>query len=127
MYVADACALIVFLTDPLASRFIPVGTQLMRDEVVGVSPITVWEITQKVASGKLSPIWGPFPSLPHLLRAQGYQMRPLAWEDADEATRLPPHHKDPMDRILIATALRANLTIITNDGVFAAYGVKTLW
>jgi PIN domain nuclease of toxin-antitoxin system len=37
------------------------------------------------------------------------------------------HHKDPMDRMLIATALDRGLTIITEDEVFARYGVTTIW
>lgn len=127
MFLADACALIVFLTDPLAERVMPNSFAAMRGEAVSVSPITIWEIGRKVAAGKLGPVWGLWPSLPHLLRAQGYQSEPLTWDDAEAANRLPPHHKDPMDRMLIATALRADLTIITSDGVFPAYGVKTIW
>ncbi|QYU68386.1 hypothetical protein J4558_26885 [Leptolyngbya sp. 15MV] len=43
------------------------------------------------------------------------------------ATGLPPHHADPMDRLLIAAALADQATIITNDRIFTAYGVGVLW
>jgi PIN domain nuclease of toxin-antitoxin system len=101
--------------------------RIMRDEVVGVSPITVWEITRKVSLGKLPPIFGRWKSIQEILRAQGYDMHPLSWEDADAANTLPPHHRDPIDRMLIATALRADLTVITSDAIFRQYGIKTIW
>jgi PIN domain nuclease of toxin-antitoxin system len=127
MFIADACALIVFLTDPLAAIAMPDSFSVMCNDVVAVSPITVWEITQKVAAGKLPRVWGDARSLPHLLLDQGFQPRPLTWEDAAAANDLPPYHKDPMDRLLIATARRDDMTIITSDATFAAYGVKTMW
>jgi PIN domain nuclease of toxin-antitoxin system len=52
---------------------------------------------------------------------------PLLWADAEAANALPPHHRDPIDRMLIATALRLDLAITTNDTVFPTYGVRTVW
>ena len=52
---------------------------------------------------------------------------PLTWEDAEAANDLPGHHRDPMDRMLIATALRSDLTVITTDRIFESYGVRTVW
>jgi PIN domain nuclease of toxin-antitoxin system len=40
---------------------------------------------------------------------------------------LPPHHKDPFDRILVAQALSENLPIITADPKIALYPVETIW
>jgi PIN domain nuclease of toxin-antitoxin system len=127
MFLADACALIVFMSDPLAMRVMPQSFSVMRNELVSVSPITIWEITRKVAAGRLPQIWGNWKSLPLLLQDQGYTLQPFGWDDADTANRLPLHHKDQMDRMLIATALRADLTIISNDSIFQLYGVKTIW
>jgi len=61
------------------------------------------------------------------LAALGFRCEPLLLSDAEEANHLPPHHRDPMDRMLIATALRAGLTIITNDSIFPVCGAKTVW
>ncbi len=61
------------------------------------------------------------------LTALGFQIAPLSWDDAETASSLPPHHKDPMDRMLIATATRMGVPIITNDALFAAYIVPTVW
>jgi PIN domain nuclease of toxin-antitoxin system len=105
----------------------PRAVSLMRTAEIRVSPITVWEITRKAALGKLPSVWAPYASLTALLRSEGFALQPLGWDDAEQANRLPLHHKDPMDRMLIATALRNDLTIITDDAVFAAYGVSTIW
>jgi len=117
----------VFLTTPNPDRLMPKAASLMRMADVRVSPITVWEITRKAALGKLSAVWGPYASLTALLRTEGFAVQPLGWDEAEQASRLPLHHKDPMDRMLIATALRNDLTIVTDDAAFAAYGVPTIW
>jgi PIN domain nuclease of toxin-antitoxin system len=57
----------------------------------------------------------------------GFRFQDLSWEDAERANQLPAHHKDPMDRMLIATALCNDMMVITDDNWFAAYGVKTVW
>lgn len=126
-YLADACALIVFLATGDADRTMPKAAPIMRTAEIHVSPITVWEITRKAALGKLPAVWGPHASLTALLRSEGFALQTLGWDEAEQANRLPPHHKDPMDRMLIATALRNDLTIITDDAAFAAYGVPTIW
>lgn len=41
--------------------------------------------------------------------------------------RLPVHHNDPFDRLIIAQALTEDLTIISCDSQFPPYGVKLLW
>jgi PIN domain nuclease of toxin-antitoxin system len=40
---------------------------------------------------------------------------------------LPPHHKDPFDRLLIAQAEAERLALVTADSTFATYGATTLW
>jgi PIN domain nuclease of toxin-antitoxin system len=126
-YLADACALIVFLASDDPERVMPRAAPIMRNEDIFVSAISVWEITRKVALGKLPSVWGQYESLSRLLRAQSYSVQPLGWDEAEEANRLPLLHKDPMDRMLIATALRHDLTVLTDDAVFASYGVTTIW
>ena len=127
-FLADACALIVFHGFGGAGMT-EAGLRAMADGDVFVSPITVWEITRKVAIGKLAR-----PTPPHFsgtfaayLEQAGYRPLPLDWRSAETANLLPDHHKDPMDRMLIAAALSHDLTIVTDDSVFARYGVATMW
>lgn len=122
-FLADACALIAFFTE---AELQPQTRRLMTEGDITVSAITVWEITRKVAAGKLPANWLE-GGLPGLLQQQGFRALPLTWSDAAAANQLPPLHRDPMDRILIAQALRRDMTIITDDRYFGRYGVKTIW
>jgi PIN domain nuclease of toxin-antitoxin system len=54
-------------------------------------------------------------------------VQPLTWADTERANALPPLHKDPMDRMLIAQALNADMPIITDDSLYPGYGVRTIW
>lgn len=126
-HLADACAVIVFLSEPDPTRLMSeLADRIMRQSAIDVSAITVWEITRKASIGKLPGDWGA-ADLPDTLRRQGFEAVPLTWEDAMEANRLPAIHKDPMDRMLIAQARRLGAAIVTNDALFAGYGVETVW
>jgi PIN domain nuclease of toxin-antitoxin system len=127
-FLADACALIVFHGYG-GQTMSDAGRSAMGHADVFVSPMTVWEISRKVALGKL-----PHPrppgfngSLAEWLRQAGYRIMPLSWDDCERANTLPMHHKDPMDRMLIATALDRAMTVITDDDIFEKYGVLTVW
>jgi PIN domain nuclease of toxin-antitoxin system len=125
---ADACALIVFHGYG-GQTMSPAGKAAMATGDIFVCPITVWEISRKIALGKLQ---RPAPpgfngTLSEWLRHAGYRSLPLTWDGCERANGLPNHHKDPMDRILIAVALDRGLTVITEDEIFARYGVSTIW
>jgi PIN domain nuclease of toxin-antitoxin system len=94
---------------------------------VYLSAASSWEIAIKAAIGKLNL---PEPAdrfVPRRIASMG--IRPLAIEHAHalRVCRLPPHHRDPFDRILIAQALMEKLTILTADRTFAAYKVPVIW
>jgi PIN domain nuclease of toxin-antitoxin system len=125
MFIADACALLAFFGAG-DQAMTPAGVNAMRADV-SVSPITVWELTRKAAIGKLPPLPMERGRFARHLAALGFRDAPLLRGDTEAANALPPHHRDPMDRMLIATALRADMTVISNDGVFSAYGVRTVW
>lgn len=104
----------------------PEGMAAMRADV-GISALTVWELTRKAAIGKLPPLPEEGGSFAAYLAGEGFTLVPLLWEDGERATRLPPLHKDPMDRMLVAQALRLGLPVITEDATFRGYGVRTIW
>jgi PIN domain nuclease of toxin-antitoxin system len=66
-------------------------------------------------------------SLAEWLRQAGYRVMPLTWDDCERANTLPMHHTDPMDRMLIATALDREMTVVSDDEIFGRYGVSTVW
>jgi PIN domain nuclease of toxin-antitoxin system len=124
-YLVDACGLLAYfgVGDTGMTKD---GLDAMEGEVA-VSPITVWELVHKSNKGQLPPLPRQSGSFARYLRGLGFQEQPFGLADAEDAARLPQHHKDPMDRMLIATALRADLTIITCDAAFRGYGVKMIW
>ncbi len=49
------------------------------------------------------------------------------FDTAISAATLPLVHRDPFDRIIIAEALKENVSVLTKDKTFAEYGCRTLW
>jgi PIN domain nuclease of toxin-antitoxin system len=51
----------------------------------------------------------------------------LEWEHARVADGLPLHHRDPLDRMLVAQAIVERLTIVSRDREIARYPVPVIW
>ncbi|WP_269526971.1 type II toxin-antitoxin system VapC family toxin [Coraliomargarita parva] len=91
------------------------------------SQASVFEITLKYKLGKL-----PLPEPPELYlpsRIERFSLSYLPLTDADifGITQLPESHKDPFDWLLLATARRLKVPIISKDRAFADYPVKLIW
>ena len=91
-----------------------------------VSIVCAWEIAIKLALGKLSAPPNASGWLPRQLAAKRFTLLPIALEHALAVEHLPPHHRDPFDRLLIAQATIEGLTIVTGDPQFAAYRVPVI-
>jgi PIN domain nuclease of toxin-antitoxin system len=52
---------------------------------------------------------------------------PLELRHVVGVSRLPFHHRDPVDRLLVAQALEDELAIVSSDRVFRTYGVPVVW
>ena len=61
------------------------------------------------------------------LAAMGIQLLPIRLHHVAGVAGLPQHHRDPFDRLLAATALAEQLTLVSADRVFKRYGVPVLW
>jgi PIN domain nuclease of toxin-antitoxin system len=92
------------------------------DNLVVVSAATVWEVGIKRARGKLSFDGDPVDEVAR----GGFEPLPISLAHAAAASALPPHHRDPFDRMLIAQAQIEGLTVITRDASFDAYEVALL-
>jgi PIN domain nuclease of toxin-antitoxin system len=85
---------------------------------VFVSPISFFEIGQKVRLGKW-PEMEPFASrLSEFLLQQGGRIATLTDEICLRAGTLAWVHRDPFDRIIVATAMISNLKLLSADPVF---------
>ena len=89
---------------------------------VAVSAASVWEIAVKRATGKLR-LQG---SVTEHVERGGFEPLPISPAHAERAGELPPHHHDPVDRVLIAQAQAEGFRLVTRDPAFEAYDVKLL-
>ena len=92
-----------------------------------LSAASSWEIAIKAALGKLKLPEPPDKYIPSRMAAFNIEGLPVENEHALRVFTLPPHHRDPFDRILIAQAQVEGMTILTADRSFAPYKVKILW
>jgi PIN domain nuclease of toxin-antitoxin system len=90
---------------------------------VFVSIASLWEIAVKHGLGKLA--IGPEP-VAGAIDQSGFAMLAIARHHCAALARLPHHHRDPFDRMLIAQAASEQLPIMTADRHFAAYGITVL-
>ena len=86
---------------------------------VYVSAASIWEICIKSSLGKLTA--DPREVLAALGPA-GFIELPINGEHAARVLDLPPIHRDPFDRLLVAQALAEPMRLVTNDAVLAGYG-----
>ena len=96
--------------------------RLRHDPDIFLSPVSLWEITIKQAAGKLA---GP-TNLAERIRDMGFGELPVTHVHAIAAGRLPPHHRDPFDRMLVAQAATEGMTLASRDGSIALYDVDIL-
>ena len=118
----DAHALLWWLADdPTLEAPASAAIASPANEVL-VSAATVWEIEIKRALGKLAAPDG----LVDAIEASSLGSLPILATDGERAGRLPAHHRDPFDRMLVAQALRIDAVIVTRDSAFEPYGVDVL-
>lgn len=92
------------------------------DEIV-LSAASVWEIAIKRSLGKLTVADGWATALPRL----GFEPLPVTALHAEAVERLPWHHRDPFDRLLVAQALVEDLVLVSADPRLVTYGVDVVW
>lgn len=117
----DSHCLLWWLADQPLSGLATAALSDPQNDVF-VSPATIWELEIKVALGELT-VDG---DLVDAVEASGFDWLPISAEHARNAARLPPHHRDPFDRMLIAQALAAGCTVVSRDSVFQQYAVSLI-
>jgi PIN domain nuclease of toxin-antitoxin system len=125
-YLLDTCTLLWVLDKPecLGKR---VGKILAEASTISVSVISAWEIQVKYQNGKLPLDRPPTDWWDEELRQRGYAALSLNPSAIFMLNRLPDHHKDPFDRMLICQALHHGLTILTPDPLIRQYPVSVIW
>ena len=91
-----------------------------------LSAASSWEIAIKWALGRLALPVPPASFVPSRMQRTGVTGLAVEHVHALHVATLPPHHRDPFDRLIIAQARIERLTIVTVDPVFDAYDVPVI-
>lgn len=94
---------------------------------VFLSTVSAWEMAIKARLGKLSISQDLEQFLPSQLQRNAIQVLPIGLSHAVHVHRMPLHHRDPFDRMLIAQAQLESMTLLTADPWIRRYDVATHW
>jgi PIN domain nuclease of toxin-antitoxin system len=125
----------VILLDTCALLWLAEGGKQLSDaaryrieaaRVVYVSAISAFEIGLKYKNGKLRlpvPVAQWFEAI---VSHHNLSILPLDAKICIGATELPPIHRDPCDRFIIAAAKALDLAVVTGDPIFSSYGIQVI-
>ena len=127
-YLLDTSSFLWFVHDDrrLSAR----AADLIEDSnnEIHLSLVSIWEIAIKVNLGRGLVLRRPFAEfIDHQLSANQFELLEINVSHLKGVARLPRHHRDPFDRLLIAQSLVENIPIITSDAAFDRYPVQRLW
>ena len=124
-YLIDTCTFVWLSTDP--DKLSGTAGKILQnaDNIIIVSTVSPWELALKKddiiqtdnleyfvkQACMLHQLTLISPSLSHVCMVK----------------KLPFHHKDPFDRLLIATSIVENIPLISADGEIALYPIETIW
>lgn len=91
------------------------------------SDVTAWEIAIKSSLDRLTVPGRLDEWFSRHMGQAGVERLPIGLEAISRVRELAWHHRDPFDRLLAATALAGDLTLVSRDDVFDAYGVPRVW
>ena len=92
-----------------------------------VSVASCWEIAIKSGLKKLQLGESAVTYLPIALAQTGFELLPISLAHTTGVESLPPHHRDPFDRLLVARCLINDIAIVSADTTLDHYSVTRLW
>ena len=112
-----------------STRLSATAYRVIDDEAndIVVSAASAWEIATRYRLGKLPEAEAIATNVAECIADEGFEALSISVADAERSGRLPGLHGDPFDRLLIAQALRRDLSIVSVDAEFDRYGVNRLW
>lgn len=119
----DTCAALwLSARAPMASSALVAMSLAAEEGRLFISPITAWEVGNLCARERLTLHMDPLQWFETMLAQPGISLAPLAPEILVASTQLPGDvHKDPADRIVIATARVLDVPVVTLDGPILTY------
>ncbi|HEY3276312.1 MAG TPA: type II toxin-antitoxin system VapC family toxin [Syntrophorhabdaceae bacterium] len=127
IFLLDTHAFLWWITD--SPELSPRASDLIAnpDNELYLSAASGWEIAIKVQIGKLHMADRPDLFIPDQLSRNAVRSLPIQMSHVLHVGRLPPIHRDPFDRIIIAQSIIEKMPIITKDPDIRKYKVKTFW
>lgn len=124
MFLLDTHVLIWLLSDP--KKLPPLLHNELADpgSKVFISSVSTWEMIIKSSLGKLD---FSMDELQRAIEALAFEELPINISHTRALIALPPLHRDPFDRMLVAQARAENLILITADPKIEQYQVITRW
>ena len=99
---------------------------ISREECL-LSLASLWEISIKVSQGKLRLPNDFARYIPEQIALNGFTQLAIGFRHIAGCSRLPWHHRDPFDRLLIAQAIEEELSVVSRDDAFDQYGIHRIW
>ena len=114
------------LDDPQLS---PAAKAIIEDPAndVAISPANYWEIAIKIGLRKYSLPQPYQPFMESQIAANDFRILHIEPRHTSLLTNMPPHHKDPFDRLLVAQAIVEDMPLVSGDPQLDAYPVTRLW
>ena len=119
----DTCALLWATGEPQRLGATAREQVASPNNRVLVSYATLWKLSIKVGLGKVDLPSGFFDKLSDL----GYEKLPINDKHLAEYRKLPLHHRDPFDRMLVAQSRAEQIPLASNDPEICKYRVKLVW
>jgi len=91
------------------------------------SAASYWEICIKMSLGKISLKTGWFQTIQNEMKINAIQWLPIEMTHCAKVIKLPFHHRDPFDRMLVAQAITEKMQLLSRDSRLSAYSIKRIW
>lgn len=124
----DTCSFLWVVTG--SAKLSPVARREYEspDNEVLLSAASAWEIAVKYRLGGYIAISGdPEVAVPEAMGKHRIGGLPVRHDHALRVARLPLHHRDPFDRLLVAQCEIESAVLLTPDPLFAPYGITVCW
>lgn len=126
-----------YLLDTHALLWITVESKNLSDRVKQIyldstddfylSAASIWEMAIKISLKKLSLSEGLVRFIDKHVVENNIQILPVNAEHIYPLEKLPFHHRDPFDRLLISQCMSEKMYLLSSDKIFDKYPIKRIW
>lgn len=123
----DTHTFLWFISNPQNLSDIAITTLENPQNDIFLSIVSLWEMAIKVSKNKLTLSQPLDTFIPQQLQDNDFNILNISPQHTFTVAKLPFHHRDPFDRLLIAQSNVNNIPIVGRDKIFDDYGIKRIW